>query len=144
VQKAHFGTVGPASAPHLWMVIDPQCVYSVRAYQLLHLYVEAGKLQLSIIPISVLDYEDNGQSTKAALALLSKSPDLLVSAWQAGSVNDPPIPAAAERLQANKAIAQAIGLQGTPTLIWRKPDGTEGRIDGVPTNIDALIASIGS
>ena len=144
VQKATYGTVGPASAPHLWMVIDPQCVYSVRAYQMLKPFVEAGKLQLSIIPISVLDYEDNGQSTKSALALLSKSSDQLVSAWQAGSVNDPPIPAAAERLQANKAIAQAIGLQGTPTLIWRKPDGAEGRIDGVPTSIDTLIASIGS
>lgn len=144
VQKASFGTVGSASAPHLWMVIDPQCIYSVRAYQMLHPFVEAGKLQLSIVPISVLDYEDNGQSTKSALALLSKSPDQLVSAWQAGSVNDPPIPAAAERLQANKAIAQAIGLRGTPTLIWRKPDGTEGRTDGLPTSIDALIASIGS
>ncbi len=143
VQKASAGTVGSAAAPHLWMVIDPQCIYSVRAYQMLHPFIEAGKLQLSIIPISVLDYEDNGQSTKSALALLSKSPDQLVAAWQAGSVNDPPIPAAADRLQANKAIAQAIGLQGTPTLIWKKPDGTEGRIDGVPTSIDTLIASIG-
>jgi hypothetical protein len=62
VQKAYFGTVGAASAPHLWMVIDPQCVYSLRAYQMLRPFVEAGKLQLSIIPISVLDYEDNGQT----------------------------------------------------------------------------------
>jgi thiol:disulfide interchange protein DsbG len=144
VQKASFGTVGAASAPHLWMVIDPQCIYSVRAYQMLHPFVEAGKLQLSIIPISVLDYEDNGQSTRSALALLSKPPEQLVSAWQAGSMNDPPSSAAAERLQANKAIAQAIGLQGTPTLLWRKSDGTEGRTDGLPTSIDALIASIGS
>jgi len=144
VQKASFGTVGSTSAPHLWMVIDPQCIYSVRAYQMLHPFVEAGKLQLSIIPIAMLDYEDNGQSTKSALALLSKPPAQLVSAWQTGAVNDPPIPAAAERLQANKIIAQSIGLQGTPTLLWRKPDGTEGRTDGVPASIDALIASIGS
>jgi thiol:disulfide interchange protein DsbG len=144
VQKANYGTVGSALAPHLWMLIDPQCVYSVRAYQMLHPFVEAGKVQLSVIPISVLDYEDKGQSTKSALALLSKSGDHLVSSWQAGSVNDPPIPAAAARLQANMAIAQAIGLQGTPTLIWKKPDGTEGRIDGVPTSVEALIASIGS
>jgi thiol:disulfide interchange protein DsbG len=41
------------------------------------------------------------------------------------------------------AIAQAIGLKGTPTFIWRKPDGTEGRIDGIPTSIDALVASAG-
>jgi thiol:disulfide interchange protein DsbG len=140
VQKASFGTVGSASAPHLWMVIDPQYIYSVRAYQMLRPFVEAGKLQLSIIPISVLDYEDNGPRTRSALALLSKPPEQLVSAWQAGSVNDPPSPAAAERLQANKAI----GLQGTPTLLWRKSDGTEGRTDGLPTSIDALIASIGS
>jgi thiol:disulfide interchange protein DsbG len=144
VQKASFGTVGSASAPHLWMVIDPQCIYSVRAYQMLHPFVVAGKLQLSIIPVSVLDYEDNGQSTKSALALLSKSPDQLVSAWQAGNVNDPPTPAAAERLQTNKTIAQAIDLQGTPTFLWKKPDGTEGRLDGMPTSIDTLIASIGS
>jgi thiol:disulfide interchange protein DsbG len=144
VQKANYGTVGSALAPHLWMLIDPQCVYSVRAYQMLHPFVEAGKIQLSIIPLSVLDYEDEGQSTKSALALLSKPGEQLVSSWQAGSVNDPPIPAAAARLQANMAIAQAIGLQGTPTLIWKRADGTEGRIDGVPTSVEALIASIGS
>jgi thiol:disulfide interchange protein DsbG len=110
---------------------------------MLHPFVEAGKLQLSIIPISVLDYEDSGQSTKSALALLSKPAEQLVAAWQSGSVNDPPVPAAAERLQANRAMAEAIGLQGTPTLLWKKPDGTQGRIDGVPTSIDTLIASIG-
>ncbi len=144
VQKANYGTVGSALAPHLWMLIDPQCVYSVRAYQMLHPFVEAGKVQLSVIPISVLDYEDKGQSTKSALALLSKPGEQLVASWQAGNVNDPPIPAAAARLQANMAIAQAIGLQGTPTLIWKKADGTEGRIDGVPTSVEALLASIGS
>lgn len=144
VQKAHYGTVGSAWAPHLWMLIDPQCVYSVRAYQMLHPFVEAGKVQLSVIPLSVLDYEDKGQSTKSALALLSKPGEQLVPSWQAGRVNDPPIPEAAARLQANMAIAQALGLQGTPTLIWTKADGTEGRIDGVPTSVEALIASIGS
>jgi thiol:disulfide interchange protein DsbG len=144
VQKANYGTVGSPLAPRLWMLIDPQCVYSVRAYQMFHPFVEAGKIQLSIIPLSVLDYEDKGQSTKSALALLSKPGEQLVSSWQAGSLNDPPIPAAAARLQANMAIAQAIGLQGTPTLIWKKADGTEGRIDGMPTSVEALIASIGS
>ncbi len=144
VQKANYGTVGSALAPHLWMLIDPQCVYSVRAYQMLHPFVEAGKIQLSVIPLSVLDYEDKGQSTKSALALLSKPGEQLVASWQAGNVNDPVIPAAAARLQANMAIAQAIGLQGTPTLIWKKADGTEGRIDGVPNSVEALLASIES
>ena len=51
VERANFGTVGPASAPHLWMLVDPQCIYSVRAYQMLHPFIQAGKLQVSIVPI---------------------------------------------------------------------------------------------
>jgi hypothetical protein len=144
VQKASFGTIGPASAPRLYMLVDPQCIYSVRAFQMLHAYVAAGRLQIAVIPLSVLDPEDQGQSTRSALALLSKPADQLVPAWQVGNVNGAPIPAAAERLRANMAIAQAIGLNGTPTFIWRKPDGSEGRIDGIPTNIDALVSSVAS
>ncbi len=143
VQKASFGTIGSASAPHLWMLIDPQCIYSVRAYQMLHPFIESGKLQVSIVPLSVLDYEDNGQSTKSALALLSKPADQLAAAWQAGSVNEPPTVDAAQRLRTNMAIAQSIGLTGTPTLVWKKADGSEGRLDGVPTSVEALVASIG-
>jgi len=143
VQKASLGTVGQTSAPRLFMLIDPQCIYSVRALQMLHPYVANGRLQVAVIPLSVLDHEDQGQSTRSALALLSKPADQLVSAWQAGSVNDAPTQGAAERLRANMAIAQAIGVKGTPTFIWRKPDGTEGRIDGIPASIDALVSSVG-
>jgi hypothetical protein len=144
LQKASFGTIGPASAPHLFMLVDPQCIYSVRALQMLQPYLAAGRLQVSVVPLSVLDHEDQSQSTRSALALLSKPAGELVSAWQAGSINDPPSPEAAERLRTNMAIAQAIGLKGTPTFIWRKPDGTEGRIDGIPMSMDALVSSIGS
>jgi thiol:disulfide interchange protein DsbG len=76
--------------------------------------------------------------------LLSKAADKIIAAWQSGDVAGAPGPEANQRLAANMAIAHAIGLRGTPTLVWRKPDGTEGRIDGVPTSIDALLASMGS
>lgn len=144
LRKAFFGTTGPASAPHLFMLVDPQCIYSIRALQMLQPYVAAGRLQVSVIPLSVLDQEDQGQSTRSALALLSKPAGELVSAWRTGSVNDTPSAEAAERLRANMAIAQAIGLKGTPTFIWRKSDGAEGRIDGIPMSMDALVSSIGS
>ena len=39
-------------------------------------------------------------------------------------------------------IAEEIGLKGTPTLIWRKADGTTGEIDGIPKNWEALIAEV--
>jgi thiol:disulfide interchange protein DsbG len=144
VEKATYGTLGPASAPQLFMLIDPQCIYSVRSYQTLRSFAQAGKIRLSVIPLSVLDYEDHGQSTKSALALLSKSPDQLLGAWQAGDVGGPIAPEAETRLQQNMAIATAIGLKGTPTFVWRKTDGSVGRIDGVPTDVSALISSVGS
>ncbi len=131
VQKASFGTIGRGSAPLLFMLIDPQCIYSVRALQMLQPYVASGRVQVAVIPLSVLDREDQGQSTRSARALLSKPADQLVSAWRAGNVNNAPSLEAGERLRGNMAIAQAIGLKGTPTFIWREPDGTEGRIDGI-------------
>jgi len=72
MRKASYGTIGPASAPHLFMLIDPQCIYSIRSFQMLQSYVASGRLQLSVIPLSVLDYEDHGQSTKSALSLPNK------------------------------------------------------------------------
>jgi protein-disulfide isomerase len=144
IQKTDYATLGPASAPQLFMLIDPQCIYSVRSYQVLRRYAQTGKIRLSVVPISVLDYEDNGQSTKSALALLSKPADQVLAAWQFGDVAGPVSPEAASRLKQNMLIADAIGVKGTPTFIWRKSDGTVARIDGVPTDIAALISSVGS
>jgi thiol:disulfide interchange protein DsbG len=116
----------------------------VRALQMLQPYVTSGRLQVAVIPLAVLDHEDQGQSTKSALGLLSRPADQLVSAWESRTLDNTPTPPAAERLRANMAIAEAIGLKGTPTFIWRKHDGTEGRIDGIPSSVDALAASVGS
>lgn len=144
VEKAEFATLGPATAPQLFMMIDPQCIYSVRAYQQLRGFAQAGRIRLSVIPLSVLDYEDHGQSTKSALALLSKPADQILTAWQVGDVAGPITSEAPARLRQNMAIAEAVGMKGTPTFIWRKTDGTIGRIDGVPPDITSLVASIGS
>lgn len=144
VEKADFGTIGPASAPQLFMLIDPQCIYSVRSYQTLRGYAQAGKIRLSVVPLSVLDYEDRGQSTRSALALLSKPSDQILTAWQSGDVAGPISSEAPTRLRQNMAIAEAVGVKGTPTFIWRKTDGTVGRIDGVPMDVGALVSSVGN
>ena len=143
VQKATFGTVGPASAPEVFMLIDPQCIYSVRAYQQIKPYADAGRIKLSLVPVAILDHEDLGRSSKSALALLAKSPGEIPTAWQRGDTNGTTTPEAQTRLGTNMAIATAIGLQGTPTLLWRGRDGRAMRIVGVPTDIAALIASAG-
>jgi thiol:disulfide interchange protein DsbG len=138
------GSIGNAAAPELWMFIDPQCSFSVRAMQELTPFIAAGKVRVNVIPLSILDGEDNGQSTRSALSLLSMPSDRLVAAWEGGQTMGPAAADAGTRLQGNMAAAAVIHLQGTPTFIWRKADGTEGRLDGVPPDVGTLIASIGS
>ena len=138
------GVLGNVSAPQLWMFIDPQCSFSIRAMQQLMPYVTSGKLRLNVIPLSILDGEDNGLSTRSALNLVSLPQDQLVTAWVMGRTTGTPAPDAAAKLQGNMAAAAAIGLKGTPTLVWRKADGSEGRLDGLPPDMAAVMASIGS
>ncbi len=137
------GTIGSPTAPKVFMFMDPQCIFSVRAFQELQPYVQSGRLQLAVIPLSVLDYEDNGQSTRSALALLSNAPDQIVPAWQAGQVSNTPNPVAASRLAANMDAAKALGLKGTPMFWWQRPDGTAAHADGLPPDIQAFIAGLG-
>ncbi len=143
-QSTTHGSIGNASAPELWMFIDPQCSFSVRAMQQLAPFVAAGKVRLNVIPLTILDGEDNGMSTRSALDLVSTPSDQLVAAWETGHMAGPPAADASGKLQVNMAAAAAIHLQGTPTLIWRKPDGSAGRLDGLPPDIGGLVASIGS
>ncbi|MEK8121684.1 hypothetical protein WOB59_00765 [Methylocystis sp. IM4] len=141
-EKTTFGLSGQSSAPRLYVFVDPLCSYSVRALQQLQPLVARGRVQAAIIPLAVLDYEDNGASTPSALAMLSKPAEQMAQAWSRGELNGPASSDAEEKLRQNMAIAEAIGLRGTPTVIWRKADGSEGRIDGLPEDWNAVIASM--
>jgi thiol:disulfide interchange protein DsbG len=142
VEHATFGLAGDPAAPRLWMIIDPYCSYSVRAFDALRPYVKAGRIQLAVVPISILDYEDNGQSTPAAQSLLSQKPDQMVEAWDHQNFRLAASDSAPALLEKNNRMAEAIGLRGTPTLVWRKADGSAGEIDGIPKDWDALIAEV--
>jgi hypothetical protein len=144
VQSATFGTIGDNSRKHLFMLIDPQCIYSIRAFQMLKPFAEANQIEISVIPLTILDGEDGGQSTKSAMALLSDPPEQIVTAWETGSDTNQPSTDAADRLKNNMLIAQAIGLKATPTFFWRKADGSEGQLVGVPQDVQAFVDAIGS
>lgn len=142
VGTAAYGTAGPASAPRLWVFVDPYCGVSVRALQHLAPYAAAGRVQIAVVPVAVLDREADGRSARAAKSLLTFSPDDLVAAWTARRFDVAAGPEAQARLARNAAVAAAIGLRGTPTFVWRKADGTEGRADGLPDDLGALVASV--
>jgi hypothetical protein len=144
VSDTTFGTIGPAMAPHLWMFIDPFCAFSVRAMQQLEPYILSRKLQLSVIPLSVLDYEDQGRSTPAAKIMVSEPPDQMVADWVNGTLIGSPPSTASDLLSKNMAIASALHLRGTPTMIWQNTDGSTGRADGIPPDLASVLSSIRS
>jgi thiol:disulfide interchange protein DsbG len=144
MQSATSGTIGNNPLRHVFMLIDPQCLYSVRALQMLKPFADENRIEISVIPLTILDDEDGGQSTKSAMALLSDPPDQIVTAWETGSEAKAPSAAAADKLKNNMLIAQAIGLRATPTFVWRKVDGSEGELVGVPQDVQAFVAAIGS
>ena len=143
-ERTSYGSVGDDKAPRLWMFIDPQCSFSVRAMRELQPYVTGGRVRLNIIPLSILDSEDNGLSTRNALGLISAGRDGMFQAWQTGHMPTTEGPDVASKLGGNMQAAAAAQVRGTPTFVWRKPDGSEGRMDGIPNDVGAMIAAIGS
>ena len=141
VEATTYGTEGRDEAPRLWVFVDPQCSFSRRAVQQLQPYVASGRVQLAVIPVSVLDHEDQGLSTVRAEAMLGLSREQMVEAWVKNQLTGPIEAGAVVSLQANMVAADRIGLMGTPTFIWRKADGSEGRADGIPPDLEAMLAS---
>jgi thiol:disulfide interchange protein DsbG len=141
VQATSYGIEGRDEAPRLWVFIDPQCSFSRRAMQQLQPYVASGRVQLAVIPVSVLDREDQGLSTVKAEAMLGLPREQMVAAWAENRLTKPAEAGAVASLQANMVAADRIGLVGTPTFVWRKADGGEGRADGIPADLEAMVAS---
>lgn len=140
--QTYAGMIGDPAAPELRMFIDPQCGYSVQAMQRLQPLVAGGRVRLSVIPVAILDRQNGGASTRATLAMLSRPAGDMVAAWGRNDLAAPPSTEAAGRLQANMDAAAAIGLRGTPTFLWRRADGTQGRQDGLPNDVAALVATV--
>ena len=141
----HGGTVGSLSAPSTVMLIDPQCMYSIKAAQNLMPLVQAGKLRLKVVPLSVLDYEDRGESTRNAQAMLSYPETDMVRAWLGGHLHeraDTPASNAASQLAENGTFAKSIALKGTPTFLWIRTDGSLGRLEGNPTDVSSFLGEL--
>jgi len=141
VQATAYGTQGRDDAPRLWVFADPQCSFSRRAMQQLQPSVASGRVQVAVIPVSLLDHEDQGLSTARAEAMLSLPREQMVEAWMGNQLAGPVEAGAIASLQANMMAADRIGLVGTPTFIWRKADGSEGRADGIPSDLEAMVTS---
>ncbi|GAB3588837.1 thioredoxin domain-containing protein [Acetobacter peroxydans] len=149
VHRASVGLVGQDGPPRLTMVIDPLCPWSIRALGQLEPFVARRDIQLVLLPIAINDHENGHASTPAATALLSVVPYEMEPAWRKiidlHHVADdmPRTDVAALHLQQNMDVAHAIGVRGTPTLIWRDKAGVSHVTEGLPGDVERLVREMG-
>ncbi|WP_072572659.1 DsbA family protein [Granulibacter bethesdensis] len=146
--SAHYGLVGRQGAARVYMVIDPLCPFSTRAFSTLRAAIEEGRIQLALVPISINDHENGGASTLAALELLSASAAEMGDTWRRISnlghaePDHTPNDTAQAALTLNLAAAHAIQMRGTPTFVWKDRLGVSRKEAGVPDDINQFLASL--
>ena len=147
---ATYGVWGREGVPRVYMFMDPLCSFSLRAMTMLKPAIDAGRLKVAVVPVAVTDRETSGHNTPAALAMLSVTPrDDMAPRWMADwrawagqDTSNVALTDAYAALRRNTATAKAIGLRGTPTFLWAKPDGSDGRMEGAPGDLNGLLTLI--
>lgn len=149
LEQADYGVAGRADAPRIYAFIDPLCSFSVRLMEALRPHIAAGRIQVAMLPIALIDHETNGRSTPAAETMLSRPSGEMDAAWKGlieavrgrrpdlFAVNDE----GRARLARNKALATSLQVQATPTLVWRQADGAP-RAQMGGQDLDQVIASL--
>jgi hypothetical protein len=143
VSKAGYGTVGPATAPLVWAVIDPLCVHSQQAIKDLLPYAREGRIRLNIMPVSVI----SPQSAPAARVLLSVAPDHMFERWfEPGILSAAFNAGSANTLDQNNRVFAGLNVgmkvSGVPEFLWTSGGLTQAKAGLDTTDVPAFVASL--
>jgi thiol:disulfide interchange protein DsbG len=132
------GASGSSVKSTIYVFMDPNCIYCHLTWKALQPYESAG-LQVHWIPIAFLKPDSTGKA--AALIQAQDAPALLKTLeanysekTESGGIAPlASIPAATQaKLDANFNIFKNANFDGTPTIIYKKADGTWADVDGFP------------
>ncbi|TKC92224.1 thiol:disulfide interchange protein DsbG [Trinickia terrae] len=127
---------GRQDAPRtVYVISDPDCPYCHRFWEASRPWVRSGKVQLRELLVGIIRADSEG---KAAAILSSKDPSAALERNErdfdkggippASTVSDD----AKHTLETNLQLMPALGLQGTPGLIYKSVDGKVKLLDGLP------------
>jgi thiol:disulfide interchange protein DsbG len=143
LQSAAGVDVGAATAPKLYMVIDPNCPHCHETWQAMRAAVFGGKLQIRLVPLGVFGPD----SIRAAGQLLHASNPL--DAWDKYVGGDKtqlagdPDTATLTNIRDNHMLADLWHIQMTPYLVYRAKDGQVKIVQGEPDHPDKVISDVG-
>ena len=134
-------SLGPQSAPTLYVFADPNCIYCHLFYQATKPLVSAGKLRLRYAMVGFLKASSPG---RASSILTSEDPvaayavdqDGFNVAHEQGGIKPMahPPPEMIKLLQHNRSLMEQAGGHGTPTLLYLDTKGHWVVSDGMPSS----------
>lgn len=143
IESSNWLPLGQSGAPIMYAFIDPQCPHCHHMITDLRKdYIEAGRVQLRIIPIGFRE------ETRAQAAFLMASPDPQTRFFNFLDGDENALPARQEinqqGVQRNLAIMQTWKFNVTPMAVYRAKDGSVKIVRGRPQDIPALVDDLGS
>jgi thiol:disulfide interchange protein DsbG len=138
VEAANTVTLGKSGAPVIYAFLDPQCPHCHAFMEDIRKdYIEAGKIQIKMIPVGIKD------DTKAQSAVLLASADPQGVWFRHLDGDETALPVSKHvNLQAvehNLSIMHEWKLDATPTIIYKTSDGEIKIIRGKPKNMNDLM-----
>lgn len=146
LEKSTWVPDGHTDAPRIVYVFsDTDCPYCHLFWQKARPWVKAGKVQLRHVMVGVIS---DSSPNKAAAVLTAANPEQAYTYNQRLFSNGGITPldavpdAIAAQLNANQALMRALGIPGTPGIVYRNDDDKLEVVRGVPSD-QALSALLG-
>ncbi len=142
IEQSNWLPLGQAGTPVLYSFVDPQCQYCHKMLAEMKPEIEAGRLQVRIIPVG---YKEE---TRAQAAYLLATPSPAETWWRHMDGDRSALPAKKEinqqGVQRNLSIMQSWKLDVTPLLVYRGKDQKVKILRGTPKDLNNLIADLGA
>ncbi|MDE3142310.1 MAG: thiol:disulfide interchange protein DsbG [Pseudomonadota bacterium] len=140
-----------SKGPVLTVFIDPNCIFCHMLYQQLEPLIAKGALRARYVLVAVVK---RSSFDKAAAILSAKNPAAALQQDQAafdpkteeGGIkpDTAPTKAVTDRISANNALMSKAGGDGTPMLLFCSKDGSVQQLEGLPRDVNTLLAEMAS
>ncbi|KEP68573.1 thiol:disulfide interchange protein DsbG [Thioclava sp. BHET1] len=151
LDKTHSFVWGKASASkEMWILFDPNCIYCHKTYEALKPAVKAGKVKVHVIQAGFLKQDSLAKaaailSAKDPAAALATDEEKFDEAKEEGAIKgDTSNADAVAEVKKNNEWMQAQGIGGTPYILFKDSDGKPQEVKGYDSDIDGLLAKIGT
>lgn len=138
IENSNWVPVGAPGAPVIYSFIDPQCPHCHSFMEDAKGEIEAGRLQVRVIPVGFRD------QTRAQAAFLLAAPNPQNRWFRYMEGEEDALPAKAninqQGIQRNLAIMQGWDLNVTPMILYRSKDGNVKVVRGRPKDLGVLIS----